>query len=259
MAGAASSAADEHAHPPLFAAPSREDPTPSEARPVEAKPLGAISPDPIGDANTLFFSGLDYWGKGVFFHAGVLWAPAGFTREGFTLKMFGGTGAYRYTAGALGGSEVTGQQLVAALMPGWRFSWDKLELTAYAGLDLQDHRLLPDDRSNRVRGLHAGARVGVDLWSEPSPGLMLAASASIASLNLGYWTRAAAGWRVLDTLWLGPEATALGDVKYWQYRLGLHATGMRIKQHEWSAGAGWVSDSDRRDGFYLRLGLLTRR
>jgi hypothetical protein len=207
----------------------------------------------------LFFSGLDAWPSGAFAHVGLLWSPAGLYREGFTLKALGDVGTYRYRAGRADGTEVTGQQAVGALMPGWRFKWDRLELTAYGGVDVQQHRLFPADAGSRVRGLHVGARVGTDLWYEPLPELMVAANASLSSIGPSYWTRAATGWRLLDRFWLGPEAVALGDTQYLQYRIGLHATGLRTGNFEWSAGGGWVADSDRREGVYARLGLITRR
>jgi Cellulose biosynthesis protein BcsS len=218
----------------------------------------AVATGTTAPQQLLFFSGLEYWRNGAFAHAGMLWSPDGLDRDGFTLKALGGAGRYRYHAGALDGVEVTGQQVVGALMPGWRFKADKLEVTAYAGLDLQSHSLTPNDPASRLRGLHAGMRAGADLWFEPLADLMIAASASVSSTGPGYWTRIATGWRVLD-IWLGPEALALGDPAYRQYRAGLHATAWRTAQFEWSAGAGWVLDSDRRSGPYVRLGVLTRR
>ena len=34
---------------------------------------------------------------------------------------------------------------------------------------------------------------------------------------------------------------------------------LRIGNTEWSAGAGWATDTDRRDGIYGRVGILVRR
>ena len=68
----------------------------------------------------------------------------------------------------------------------------------------------------------------------------------------------AAGVRAFD-LWLGPEGIFCGDETYREVRFGAHATGLRTGPVEWTAGVGWVSDSEKRSGVYGRLGLLMRR
>ena len=132
--------------------------------------------------HALFFSGLDFWHAGAFIHGGLLWSPGGLYQDGFTFKLLAGTGTYRYLAGALGGIEVTGFNSLASVMPGWRFKAGKFELTAYGGLDLQDHRLSPHDPGSRLGGTHVGARIGADLWYEPLPAMMLAANVSVSSI-----------------------------------------------------------------------------
>jgi hypothetical protein len=206
----------------------------------------------------LYFSGADGWRNGIFAHAGVSWSPGGGEQEGFVLKFLAGGGGYRYWSGALR-SEVDGVHYLASLTPGWRFKFDKLEITTFAGLDLQEHRLFPDDGANRLRGTHIGARLGADLWYEPFSQMMLSANISTSTIAWGFWTRAAAGWRVFDALWVGPEAHALGDPTYRQFRLGMHGTALKTDRFEWSAGVGFVTDSDQRNGPYARIGVITRR
>lgn len=219
-------------------------------------------PPPAAEAASAKFmviTGADVWQNGSFAHSAVVWSPYGLDSSGLTFKLLAGMGTYRYLAGGAGGVEVTGRQYLASVMPGWRFKYERLELTVFAGLDVQDHLLTPDDPDSTVRGTMYGARVGADLWYEPWPSTMLASNASISSIGPSYWTRAAAGVRVFDMIWLGPEALALGDPSYQQYRVGAHATGLKTKWFEWSVGAGWVTDSDQREGYYTRLGILLRR
>jgi Cellulose biosynthesis protein BcsS len=166
---------------------------------------------------------------------------------------------YRYLAGGPGGVEVTGRQYLGSLMPGWRFKFDRLQITVFGGLDIQDHLLTPDDPASTVRGTMYGVRTAADLWYEPWSSVMLETNASISSIGPSYWTRAAAGYRLLDMIWLGPEALALGHPSYQQYRVGVHATGLKTKWFEWSMGAGLATDSDQRTGYYGRLGILFRR
>lgn len=207
-------------------------------------------------AHYLLFNGLDLWRSGGFAHGGVLWSPGGLEREGFTLKLLLGDGKYRYRSGTTG---VTGTGLLAAALPGWRFRSDNWRVTVYAGLDLQHHRLRPDDPGNRLRGAHAGLRVGTDLWWEPSAATMASASMSLSSIGWTYWTRGAFGWRLLERCYVGPELHAMGGDSYWQYRVGAHVTAFKTGALEWSAGVGFVSDSDERSGVNGRLGVLTRR
>lgn len=207
---------------------------------------------------TLFFSGADGWQDGASVHAGGLWSPQGLDADGFTLKFISGLGAYRYRSGALGG-RIQAFEAFDSVLPGWRLRWGKLEIAAFAGLDVQNRWLTPDDPTSRLRGFHAGLRAGVDLWYEPSEALMLAASGWATTVGSGYWTRAAAGWRVLDLAWIGPELQALGDADYRQLRAGAHVTGFHTGAWEWSASAGFARDQDRHNGFYGRIGVLTRR
>jgi hypothetical protein len=204
----------------------------------------------------LMFSGFDLWRNGSFVHGGVLWSPDGLGREGFTLKLLTAAGIYRYRSG---GGTIVGETGLAAAMPGWRFKFDRLEITAVVGVDLQGHLLTPDDPGNRVRGVHAGVRGGFDLWYQPSDSMMVAASVSASTIGPNYWSRVATGWRLFDLAWVGPEALALAGSNYDQFRLGVHATSYRIGPLEWSAGLGYTRDSDKHNGVYGRLGVLTRR
>ena len=204
----------------------------------------------------LMFSGYDLWRNGGFVHGGVLWSPDGLGREGFTLKLLTGAGIYRYRSG---GATIVGETGLAAAMPGWRFKHDRLEITAVAGVDLQLHRLTPDDPGNKMRGTHAGLRAGADLWYQPSDAMMIAAAVSASTIGPNYWTRVATGWRLFDRAWVGPEALALGGSSYQQVRLGVHATSFITGPLEWSAGFGYVRDSDHHAGVYGRIGVLTRR
>lgn len=207
-------------------------------------------------AHFLFFGGADLWRNGAFTHGGVLWAYQGLDRDGPVFKVLLNGGFYRFRSGA---TEITGRQVMAAALPGWRWHREGLEVTVFAGLDVQDHRFTPDDPGNRLRGTRAGARGGFDVWYEPFADWMLTGSASLSTVGKSYWTRAAAGWRLFDAVWLGPEMHAMGDDNYRQFRAGAHVTSLRMLGYEFSAGGGWVMDSDQRSGAYGRVGVLVRR
>jgi cellulose biosynthesis protein BcsS len=207
-------------------------------------------------AHLLFFSGTDVWRNGGFLHGGFLYAYQGLNQGGPVFKLLFNGGFYRFHAG---GSEITGRQVMAAALPGWRWNRPGFELTVFAGLDAQNHRYTPDDTANRLRGTHLGVRGGFDVWCEPFADWMLTGSASLSTVGKSYWTRAASGHRFFDAIWLGPEFLASGDDTYRQLRFGAHVTSLRMGGAEWSAGAGWVTDTDRRDGVYGRVGVLIRK
>lgn len=204
----------------------------------------------------LLFSGFDLWRHGGFIHGGMLYAPQGLEREGPVLKVLIGGGKYQYLSGT---TTITGHQLLLSAMPGWRFKRDKLEVTVYGGLDVQDHRLSLFDPGNSLSGTHAGARGGFDLWWEPRPAMMVAASVSASTIGTSYWARGAVGWWTFDRAWLGPEIVMLGDDAYRQFRIGMHMTGLRTAGFEWAAGLGFARDNDTRSGAYVRVGLIARR
>lgn len=222
-----------------------------------------VSTGPVqaGDdgARLLLFSGADLWRGGQFLYGGVLWSPSGVDRDGFTLKAMLSGGRYRYVSGALGNIPVTGSEEEAQLLPGWRFTHGALELKIYGGLDIRNDTTSPYDPGNRLHGLSVGARAAVDLWHEPTPATMLAANASLTSIDWDYSARLAYGWRLFDRAYVGPEAQTFACASYSQWRAGIHITGLKTGTWEWSAAGGWSTDSDSRSGGYIRLGLLTRR
>lgn len=212
------------------------------------------------DDTFLFFTGTDLWLHGSFSYGGTLWSPDGLDRGGFTFKALIGAGSYQYRSGALDDAQVTGTQLTGFVLPGWRFVNGKTFVTVFAGLDLQHHRTTPFDPGGDLNGNHAGIRGAIEFWHEPSTATMIAADATASSIGPSYAGRAAFGWRVADAFYLGPEVGGFvsGD-SYKQFRAGLHVTGFRLAWVEWSAAAGWATDSDDRNGFYARLGLHVRR
>ena len=127
----------------------------------------------------------------------------------------------------------------------------------FLGYDFQQHRLTPDDLSAGLRGNYHGARTGFELWYQPTATTMIAADASLSTVGPSYNVRLAAGLRAFDAFYVGPEVQAFGaDDNYHQFRAGLHVTGFRTGEFEWSVGAGWATDTDDRNSAYGKLGVL---
>ena len=89
--------------------------------------------------------------------------------------------------------EIIGRQVMARRPPGWRFHRDGLEVTVFAGTDVQDHRSAPADPGNRLAVPLSACAAASTSGTSHSRDAMLTASASLSTVGTSYWTRAAAG------------------------------------------------------------------
>lgn len=223
---------------------------------VSARPGWAADDD---EARVLLFSGRDLWRNGAFAYGGLLLAPGGVDQDGINLKLMLSGGLYRYNANSLGGQQVIGTEMALQVLPGWRVKRGDLEVKVFFGLDLQQHRLWPDDPSNLLRGHSFGLRMVTEVWYEPTATTMVAADASLSSIATSDAARAAYGWRALDQFYFGPEIQYFGSDGYRHLRFGAHFTALKTGDNEWLAAGGWARDSAGRSSPYARLGLVMRQ
>jgi hypothetical protein len=204
----------------------------------------------------LLYAGFDIWRYGRTAYGGLHWAPEGLNNDGFISRLFVSHGVERYDAGT---KRFDTTIIRAAPLAGWRLSQGTLELKVFAGPELENRALMPDVVGAPLRGTHIGMRVAAELWSEPMPELMLTSALSASTNATSHSARAAAGWRMFDRLWAGPEVSASSDSFSQQARVGVHLTGFRLDALEWSAAVGYVTDSFHRNGVYGRIGVLMRQ
>jgi len=219
----------------------------------------AAAADPDGDPNRLLlFSGADIWRNGNFAHAGFYWSPDGLENDGLTFKTLLSDGNYRYRSGALNDQPVVGRMLGAQILPGWRFIRGPVEVKVFAGVDIRDVRLSPDDPGARLKGTQVGLHTGVEIWYQPTPDTMTALNANVSTAGRQFFVQALAGWRLFDAFYLGPEMTGFSSYDYRQWRIGLHVTALHWLELEWSGALGVARDSDGVSGLYGRVGILKR-
>jgi hypothetical protein len=204
----------------------------------------------------LLYAGFDIWRFGRAGYGGFYWAPDGLNNDGFITRLFVSRGGERYDAGA---RRFSTDIIRAAPLAGWRLSQGTLELKVFAGPELEKRVLTPDIPTAAYRGTHIGARVAAELWWEPTPEMMLTSAFSASTNATSASARGAAGWRVFEQSWAGPEISTSGDAFSQQVRIGAHLTGLRFDALEWSAAVGYVTDSYHRNGVYGRIGVLTRQ
>lgn len=203
----------------------------------------------------VYFGGMDAskWSIGAF--GGVQWMPNGPNRDGFILRMFLSESLERYTDGRNKYDTRIGR---AYLMPGYLIRTGRLETQLLLGPDAEVDVLFQNGHARRWRR-RVGIRGIADLWWEPTRELMLQATLSATTIDSGFNTRIAAGWRLFDSFWIGPEATFSSDYFSEQTRLGAHLTGLRTNDYEWTFAAGRVTDNFGRDGIYGRFGVMLRQ
>jgi hypothetical protein len=202
----------------------------------------------------IYFGGIDatQWGFGA--HGAAQWMPNGINQNGFILRMFMSESLERYTDRS--GKYAT-QISRAFLLPGYMVRIGKMEAQLLVGPDAEVDLFFQNNRADRWRS-RFGMRGIADLWWEPTPELMVQYALSGTTIDSGYNTRIAAGWRLFDAFWIGPEAAVSSDYFSQQTRFGVHLTGLRTNEYEWTFAAGHVSDSFGREGVYGRFGLMIR-
>lgn len=227
---------------------------------AQSSAIDPLPPDDLSGGSQpehfLLFSGVDIWRFGFTGYSGIQWAPNTLNNDGFIVRLFLSEGFERYTTP---NQRFDTTIFRSSLLPGWRFKRGNFEVRIFAGPALENQIPTPDIPGVKLRGTHFGAHTAAELWWEPTPSIMLASSFSATTIGTEYSARGAAGWRLFDSFWAGPEISASGDEFSKQYRVGAHLTGFRTAAVEWSVAAGFVEDSFNRSGVYGRIGVLTRQ
>jgi hypothetical protein len=202
----------------------------------------------------IYFAGVDIWRYGLGGYAGFQWAPRGIHKDGFILRASMSDNIESYTTRT---NRYVTEIARGSLMAGLKFSHNRAEIQFLAGYEGQADILLVNGRMAKPRA-RFGTRFTTDVWWEPTASLMLQGSLSGTTIDNAISMRAAAGWRLFDRFWVGPEASRSSDYFSTQTRFGAHLTGLRTGDYEWSIAGGHIEDSFNRDGIYARIGLLLR-
>jgi len=224
---------------------------------VLLSPPPAVADD-IEDARAIIFSGRDVWLNGAFLNGGVLWSPTALDEDGLLFKFMLSGGLYRYNAGDLGGERVIGSEWAVQLLPGWHIKRGTFEVKVFMGPEFQQYHLSPNAPGNLLNGSKFGLRVSGEVWDEPTVTTMIAADASLGTIDNTSSARVGFGWKVLDMFYAGPETQVYGASGYSQWRWGIHITSFKTGDAEWSAAGGYALDSNNRSSPYLRLGFMQR-
>jgi hypothetical protein len=202
----------------------------------------------------IYFAGFDTWRYSLGGYTGFQWAPQGIHKDGFILRAALFDNIERYTTRS---RRYVTEIARGSLLPGIQFTRGRLNIQLLAGLDAEADFLAVNGYWFRPRA-RLGAKFTTDVWWEPTQSVMLQYSLSGTMIDNAISTRAAAGWRLFDRFWIGPELSQSSDYFSRQTRVGAHLTGLRTGDFEWSFAAGHIDDSYNRDGVYARIGVLLR-
>ena len=218
----------------------------------------AADPSPSELSRTLFFSGVDVSSISSFSWAGADVALSGRDLSGPVLRLMGGAGAYDYQADHVDGGEVHAGVVLGEALAGWRHIGPGLAAAAFAGAEIEDHRLDREDSENRVSGTELGARLAAEVNWQPGERTRLEASAAYGTAFEFHRVRVAAGVAIWRGMYAGAEAESFGNIESDQHRLGLTLDGVRAGRFGFKASAGALRDGDGEVGAYGRLGMDVR-
>lgn len=211
------------------------------------------------DQHTILFGSLDA-GRSSFASGGAKQALTGpLDRTGFVLLETDGVGLTRETvrsaAGRVGVERVKHQ---AALSAGHQWA-GPVYAAAFVGPEVSQEQVAHDGRLRRVSQPRAGLQAQAEFWANPTPATMLAGTVIAETARTSVWGRAAAGLKVFDAAFVGPELTIYATPTYRETRWGAHVTGLSLGRVTLRVSAGWMTDDAHRHGSpYASLGAWIR-
>lgn len=207
--------------------------------------------------NTFVFGGVDGQSEGLYGYAGggVRVGGGDIDSDGFVLRVAGGYGAFKYDRGVLPKGEDRTTQV--DLMVGYQNVGETTRTTIYVGANYQNHQI-SNDPGNPTAGSDWGFKAQGELYSNPTPNSMLLLIGSYASPNQTYFVLGKVGWRLRDNIFFGPEASANGNTRYDQWRVGLHVTGFQVGPVGLGVSVGYADSEPGFNGIYGSVGATLR-
>ncbi|KAB2849432.1 MAG: cellulose biosynthesis protein BcsS [Hyphomicrobiaceae bacterium] len=191
---------------------------------LTAAALGLSAPNAsAGEApsSIVLFSGVDAAPDVIYAYQGIVIAlNKDLGRDGFLLKLYSSYVGYEYDTSAVPGGVVDGDGWQGDVMLGYKKGFNHSYAAIFAGVDVQNHRLTPDDPANPVRGTEVGFKIGLDYETLMGLPFYFGANGIYSTAFNTYWARVRAGLPVGHNIIIGPEALALGNDGFDAQRLG---------------------------------------
>jgi hypothetical protein len=238
--------------------------TPAAALPIAAYARGGdVTPtltdndDKSNPGSVLFFSGLDLARQSFGAHAGGLISLSqDLDTSGPRVMILGATGRYRYKTDDV---PVTGTYALGDVLAGYAFEGDNYSINLLGGLSASNHMLSRFDPDNSVQGTEAGLKVFGSAYVNPTTRTLVYGEADYSTAFQTFSTSLKAGYDFLGSeIFIGPEASYFRDERSDNWRVGAHASGVKLGTLQLDVSAGYSEDSIIGSGAYGRLA-ATRR
>ncbi len=150
-------------------------------------------------------------------------------------------------------TQVYGTIVGGSLLVGYEWVTNRATVAIYAGGEVMNTSLSPNDPNNSVKGGRGGFKIATDFYVTPTDDMMISGVASYSTNFNSYYGRLKFGFAIADRIYIGPEAGALGDNFFQQWRLGGHVSGLRFGMMQFGAAIGYLNDRVRGGGVYGTL------
>lgn len=198
------------------------------------------------------YTGLDVAKQSYGGYSGALFAPGGgISASGFRFFLLGEAGAYKYPGDdeTIKANYTGGEALVGYAVEGNNYS-----ITLLGGANVVNHTLNAVDDENSVQGTKWGAKGRVSAWITPTDRTLIAGEGDYSTAFRSYFARGKLGYDVIDRqIFIGPEAAALGNERFNQWRVGAHVTQMKFGRLQIDLSGGFARDSVVGNGGYTSI------
>jgi hypothetical protein len=176
--------------------------------------------------------------------------------SGLRLWFLAEGGPYHYNSDS--GADIHARYWTGDAFLGYGFEGNNYSIDVLAGLSGENDRLFQADPQNPVRGTEFGFGVRTDYWINPTAQTLVAGEAEYSTAFQTYLAKVKLGYDIGRQIFLGPEATILGNERYTQWRVGGHFTQITFGKIQANLSAGYLLDSDLGAGAYGQVELSTR-
>lgn len=201
------------------------------------------------------FGGGDVRERSWYTYGGFVFTPFGdLTQDGFLVRGVFGGGEYEYDNP---GGEVDGDHINLEGMLGYQMFMDMFRVSVYAGVNVQDHDLSPNDPTNSVEGTEVGFQATGEIETLATSPFYAGFAGTYSTANDTYWTRGRLGWQ-FEQFVIGPEGSLAGNDEYDAARIG-GFIAMQIGSFAVSASVGYadVDGTQGDDSVYGTFGIGT--
>jgi hypothetical protein len=170
-------------------------------------------------------AGFDVAPQSLYWYTAAIAAVNGdIAKSGFLLRTYGSLAVFEYATTAVAGT-VDGELWQADIMPGYQFVRGNITFGGYAGVDFQQAQLSPNDPTNQVNGSATGIKVEghVYLYADAKQPIEASLAGQYSTAFDTYYAELRVGARLVDKLFIGPDASVDGDIGYDAQRLGGYA------------------------------------